>query len=124
MLFTYCAARTQTDIEGLGKSPSLNCYKSNLMLLTAPAGAAASPEVLAGQLLAVELEADAVNLVLQAQQEQLQLDEEDDWVSTHACRLPGATLLRLMCCGAALEATCGVLPPQATVVPVMGVVQL
>lgn len=45
------------------------------------AGTAVSPEQLAGQLLAAELEAEAVTLVLHAQQQQLQQEEGDDWVS-------------------------------------------
>jgi hypothetical protein len=51
------------------------------------AGAAVSSEALAGQLLAAELEAEAVNQVLQAQQQQLQQDEEDNWVSMHILKL-------------------------------------
>jgi hypothetical protein len=73
------------------------------------AGAAAAPEELAGQLLAVELEADAVDLVLHAQQEQLQQDE-DDWVSILISVQYPAVLLRLLCCCCACPAvsvTCG-----------------
>jgi hypothetical protein len=75
------------------------------------AGAVAAPEVLAGQLLAVELEADAVDLVLHAQQEQLQQDE-DDWVSTYQCLsspvLCSAAAALVLCCAClAVSVTCG-----------------
>jgi hypothetical protein len=57
------------------------------------AGAAVSPELLAGQLLAAEQEAEAVAQVLQAQQEQLRQEEEDNWVSKQLPSVAGATLL-------------------------------
>ncbi|WIA38388.1 hypothetical protein OEZ86_001716 [Tetradesmus obliquus] len=75
------AAELEQDIIGkaLAESPAAG---PSADVPDGEAGTSVSPEQLAGQLLAAELEAEAVTLVLQAQQQQLQQEEGDDWNAT------------------------------------------
>uniref|UniRef100_A0A383WQ39 Uncharacterized protein n=1 Tax=Tetradesmus obliquus TaxID=3088 RepID=A0A383WQ39_TETOB len=75
------AAELEQDIIGkaLAESPAAG---PSADVPDGEAGTAVSPEQLAGQLLAAELEAEAVTLVLQAQQQQLQQEGGDDWNAT------------------------------------------